>query len=332
MWEVVNETPFGADGSWGRNRDGLHEWIVAVKATFHFGDDGRPHLCDPQPEPLLEAVHHGEAGASSLRYDADLVGPKPTTDIVLNATAYAPRGRPATEFPAFFRVGPVQKSLRVVGDRTWGRLGLPSSPRPVLAVPVLYELAYGGCDDSDPDPRRWRLDLRNPVGRGVVARPERRVGQPLPNVEPLAGDVEKAGPAGFGPLAPHWSPRRERCGTYDARWQQSRAPLLPLDWDPRCLQCAPLDQQSPVPLRGGELVELVNLTPSGVLRFSLPTADLRFRTRIGRTLHDHIGTVSTVMIEPDDARLSITWLSCLPCTSSIDYLEETTVRVVGAVE
>ena len=91
MWAVTNHTPYKVGRAWGRDKDGVHEWIVAVKGTFDIKPDGSLKLADEQLEPLLLPEYNGEAGVSSLRYDADLVAPKPTTDVVLNGTAYAPR-------------------------------------------------------------------------------------------------------------------------------------------------------------------------------------------------------------------------------------------------
>lgn len=327
MWEVTNQTPLSARGSWGRNKDGVHEWLVAVKGVFDIRPGGRTALAEKQLEPLLLPEYHGADGFSSLRYDADLLGPKPTTDVVFNATAHAPGSREAAEFLISFRLGSIEKGLRVVGDRERGSRG---SSRRMASVPVRYELAYGGSDTTDPDPRRWRIDLRNPVGRGVSPRPERS-SDLMPNFEHVQGALEKAGPAGLGPVASHWSPRRERSGTYDECWQRSRAPLLPIDWDPRSLLCAPVDQQAQGYLKGGEPVELVNLSPGGALRFTLPTVDLRFKTQIGQKKYEHPGNLVTVLLEPDHPRVCMTWLACLPCITSIDYLEETVISMVGTL-
>ncbi len=332
MWSVTNETPFAADGSWGRDRDGVHEWIVAIKATFDIDAHGVPSIAEEQIPPSLAPEFWSEDEPSSLRYPADLVGTKPTTDIILNGTAYAPNGRAATAFPISMRVGPVEKSLRVVGDRVWTRSSLgsgASDPTPVLTVPVLYERAYGGFDQTSPDPGQQRMDPRNPVGRGVVAQQSRRIGQPMPNFEYLNGTLAKAGPAGFGAVAGHWSPRRELMGTYDQQWKDTRFPLLPTDWDPRSRQCAPLDQRPPAPLRGGEPVALVHLTPNGVLRFELPRVDLRLETFFGRRGRTHAATLSTIILEPDHPRVLMTWSSTLPCPTDIDDLDETVVTVEG---
>ena len=231
MWTVDNRTPYAVGRVWGRDKEGVHEWLVAVKASYRIRSNGMLVLADEQPPPLLLPEYNGEDGGSSLKYEAELVSPKPTTDVLLNGTAYAPHGRPATEFLATLRVGDVRKTIKVFGNRVWKRGVLgdgTSTPEPVTQVPIVYERAYGGFDKSDPDPKRQRLEPRNPVGCGLVAKD----GQPYPNFEYPSGRLDKAGPAGFGPVASYWSPRLELQGTYDERWRKGRFPLLPDDWSP----------------------------------------------------------------------------------------------------
>ena len=329
MWAVRNHTPYKAESTWGRNQEDVHEWIVAVKGTFNIHSDGKLVLADEQLEPLLAPEYHGEPGISSLRYDADLVAPKPTTDILLNATAYAPKGKPSNSFEVSVRIGPINKVLRVVGQRFWerGLLGLDSSAMtPVRAIPIKYEHAYGGYDQKDPDPKNQRMDPRNPVGCGVVARSEHREGQALPNFEYPKGSLEKSGPAGFGAIDSFWSPRREWWGTYDKAWEENRRPLLPRDWDPRALLSAPEDQRPERHLRGGEPVEVLNLTSTGMLRFALPKVYLTFSTRINGRAEEHRGRLGTVIIEPDHPRVIMVWQSALLCPTDVDYLDETIVR------
>lgn len=333
MWTITNHTPYQTESTWGRDKEGVHEWIVAVKATFDIKPDGRLTLADEQLEPLLVPEYNGEAGASSLRYDADLVAPKPTTDVVLNATAYAPKGRPSKGFLVSVRVGRTHKVIRVLGNRRWerGLFGIKTSAvKPVTELPIIYERAYGGYDRTDPDPKKHRLYTYNPVGCGVVAQSHHRVGQPLPNFEYPNKSIKKSGPAGFGAIDSYWSPRRELSGTYDEAWQRSRYPLLPDDWDPRSLLCSPADQRPETYLQGGELVEFINLTPNGLLRFSLPKVLFTFRTifSIGfraRSL-ENVGRLVTVILEPDHPRVIMTWSSTLSCRKDGDYLEETIVR------
>lgn len=332
MWAISNRTSFAGAGAWGRNKDGVHEWTVVVKGTFDIKRDGSLARAADQPEPLIAPEYNGEDGASSLRYEADLVGPKPTTDVLLNGTAYAPNGRPSTEFLVSLRLGQIYKEIKVVGDRTWepGASGLnPSAVRPVTNVPILYEKAFGGFDQSNPDPRKQRLEARNPVGCGLVAE----VGQALPNFEYPGWKFDKAGPAGFGAIPSYWSPRRELHGTYDETWRKTRYPLVPVDWDPRSLLCSPTDQRPKAPLEGGELVELHNLAPDGVLRFTLPRIRLGFRTIFSTDFRarptDNEGRLATVILEPDHPRVILIWSSTLACRKDMDYLEETIVREVS---
>src|SRR5262245_27279873 len=117
MWAVTNQTQFKVNSTWGRSKEGVHEWIVAVKGTFDIREDGKVTLADEQIAPLLLPEYTGEAGGSSLKYDADLVSLKPTTDVVLNATAYAPYGRPSADFLVEARIDRIHKAIRVVGTR-----------------------------------------------------------------------------------------------------------------------------------------------------------------------------------------------------------------------
>jgi hypothetical protein len=329
MWRVNNQTPFLAGKTWSQDKDGAPRWVVCVKATFDIHADGKVRLAGEQMEPLILPKYRGNAGMSSLEYEADLVAPKPTTDILLNGSAYAPNGRASNDFLMSLSVGPLRKTLRVRGDRSWekGAFGWrPSKASAVLSVPVTYERAFGGFDDRDPDPRNQRIDLRNPVGVGVAHSGSSVAGRALPNFEYPDGRIDKTGPAGFGPVDGHWSPRRELSGTYDEAWERSRKPLLPDDWDDRSLLCSPPDQRLDNHLRGGEAVELLNLTPNGLLKFTLPRINLTFSTRIDGKTQEHRSQLATVLIEPDHPRVILVWCTSVSCRHGIDYLEETLIR------
>jgi len=133
-------------------------------------------------------------------------------------------------------------------------------------------------------------------------------------------------PAGFGPMPGHWSPRVELAGTYDDQWRKERFPLVPNDFDEHFYLCSPIDQRAPKYLRGGELVELQNLTPTGVLRFSLPSIALSFTTYFyGQEPLDHHAVLHTVIIEPDVPRVMMVWEAELPCHHDGLKLRETAI-------
>jgi hypothetical protein len=189
-------------------------------------------------------------------------------------------------------------------------------------VEIIYENAFGGYDLSNPDPKRQKMDERNPVSCGFV----QRKGGRLPNFKYPKRNPKKIGPAGFGAIASYWSPRRELQGTYDESWRKNRFPLLPSDWDPQSLLCSPSDQRPERPLRGGELVELINLTPAGKLRFALPKVCLTFSTHIDNRVEEHRSRLATVIIEPDAPRVIMVWQTSLAVRTNADYLDMTIVR------
>lgn len=331
MWQVDNRTPFAAERGWVRDRTGAEVWLVAIKCTFDIEPDGSTKVSRLQPPVLRVPEHFGDPGASSIKYENDLVLTKTTTDVLVVGHAYAPGGRRATGMDVGFRVGPLEKVLRVTGDRAWGVAGR-SGPEPFVRMPLTYERAFGGVDRRSPHPERdW--EWRNPVGTGFAISRDTATGGALPNVEyanePVRSWSDRPRPAGFGAIACHWQPRVGFAGTYDDQWMKTRQPLVPEDFDDRYFQCAPQDQQAPAFLRGGESVALHGLTPGGELRFVLPRVFLGFDTRFydgGRELHKQ-RQLHTVILEPDFPRVSLVWHTALPCHFRVQKLERTIVTV-----
>jgi hypothetical protein len=327
MWEHDNQTPFAADHSWVRDKNGAEVWVVAVKATFLIRPHGTAEVAPEQVPVTLVPQYRGDPAKSSLLYDSDVYHTKPTTDVLLHGHAYAPGGRPATRVDVTLKVGPISKTLRVTGDRV-RKVGVLTShatdPEPFAKMPLTYERAYGGRDETDPDPNRHSWEVRNPVGTGFALRPGNLADKRLPNVEESGLVLSR--PAGFGPIASHWQPRVKWGGTYGEQWLKERQPLLPDDFDERFYLCAPEDQQAPAYLRGGEPVELVNLTPGGLLRFPLPRATLGFVTRFSTgELLRHRANLHTVILEPDVPRVLMVWHTHLPCHPKVLKLRRTTI-------
>lgn len=334
MWTLFNRTPYAADRNWTRDKTGAHWWIVAVRATFNLAPGGHVTLADEQLPPVLAPEYHGAPGTTSIKYDSDLLAPKPSTDLLLVANAHAPGGRAVPTVPVRLRVGGLQKELRVHGERKYrsgvGRVSL-TAPTPFTTCPIRYELAYGGIDLSDPDPRNQRIDERNPVGRGVAARREQLVDRPGHRIEYAGGDPASTGPAGFGPLDASWLPRRTLAGTYDAQWEKTKKPLLPDDYDPTFALSAPADQRLNQPLVGGERVELAGMSRDGILLFDLPRPSLSFTSSFGSRREPHESSVlTTVLIEPEEQRLSLVWQSTLRVPApDVDYLDATEITAKG---
>lgn len=333
MWVVDNYTPYAAERTWVQDKDGNKLWMVVVKATYDIQPDGLTRLSEGQEQPLRLGKHFGEPGETSLIYDTDLLGLKSNTDVLINGHAYAPVDKRVASIDVQFAVGSIKKQLRVFGDRIWENSvgGKPSISSPQLfdSMPIRYEKAFGGWDRGAKNPNDHRVDARNPVGTGFVTDAAHCVGLRLPNVEYpnelIDSWKDHPTPAGFGPLECYWTPRRELAGTYDEQWQKERFPLWAEDFDARYYNCAPSDQQTIGFLRGGEAVELLNLTPAGRLIFQLPRVYPFFETRFGRKRVEHRAQLCTVIIEPDHPRVIMVWQTSLVCNRGADDLDATRV-------
>lgn len=328
MWDLGNQTEFAADRCVISDKHGARHWVVVVKGTFDIAPDGSATLADEQPPPLPEPIYRGEPGESSLLYDVEMGPPKPRTDIVVNGSAHAPHGQPCTEMVVGLETPAGRKSLRVIGDRHYERnlMGLvePSAPLPFTTMPIVYERAYGGFDKTDADPSKHRMFAHNPIGRGFFTSPLHRVGNPLPNLEAAGGDSAQT--VGFGAVCSYWQPRLARQGTYDAKWINERRPLLPDDFDPLNLQCAPDDQQVQPHVRGGASIGLVGMRPEGALRFEVPRHFLAFSTQIGRARHEHRAKLDTIIVEADARQVVLIWRTILSRHHEIDDIDFTEIR------
>lgn len=332
MWALQNNTPYPAERSWVRDTNGAEIWIVAVKGTFTIKPDGTTELAEKQEAVLAAPVYHGEPGQSSLLYEADLVRTKNATDILLHGHAYPQPGKAVVD--VIMKVADIEKRLRVIGERYlvkgfWGMN--VTDPKPLESIPIIYEHAFGGQDKMSSNPEEHAFDQRNPLGRGFAVKAEHLVGERLPNIQspehPITKWQDSQTPAGFGPIPAHWQPRLKYAGTYDKTWEKERMPLVPHDFDKKYFQCAPADQQSNGFLTGGEAVELRNLTPDGLLKFTLPHITLQFQTifTIGEPA-DHPANLHTVILEPDNMRVIMVWHTALACHGRLPYLEKTIIQ------
>jgi len=289
-------------------------------------------VADEQLEVCLTPKYSGEPVKSSLLYDSDFARAKVTTDIILNGSAYVPHGKAKSEVVVTLRVGELTKSLIVKGDRYWmaGLIGITlGAPAAFTKMPIIYERAFGGAVRSPSEPNEYAWDPRNPIGTGFASKRTDLLGQRAHNVfstgHGASSGERNREPAGFGAIPSHWSPRVKMAGTCDAKWQAERSPLLPYDLDDRFYQCAPTDQQYPQFLKGGERVELTNLTRDGHLAFDLPRVILGFQTDFGGTRINHRANLHTVILEPDFPRVVMVWHTALPCHQNVLKLRKTRI-------
>ncbi|KRB32503.1 MULTISPECIES: DUF2169 domain-containing protein [Mesorhizobium] len=330
MWLLSNQTPFAVERNWTRDERGHEVWLVAIKGSFEIDPDGKQTLLKDQT-PVTKAPLHG-ADPNELLDESDFNIEKKHSDVLIEGHVYAPGGQPSLDTVARVKIGDLDKTVRVSGDRVFmpGPVSVRMSrPQSFVEMPISWRRTYGGMDmeASTPD---W--DQRNPLGTGFAVNPQRLVGKTAPNFEyPDAPyrDHRSGKPAAFGPVARHWQPRAKHAGTYGEEWKKTRDPLLPHDFSRLYYQCAPQDQQTKLPLVGYEDVRLGNFTTDGFWRFLLPRVTFVITTEFyGRAdrRHDE-APIHTLRIKPDLRQFSITWMSILPVPYDEEHLKNTTVRL-----
>lgn len=331
--DFVNETKAQAGWTLGFDRDGRELLVIAVKASYHIPKIGEDPILAEEQAALTKADEFtGEPGQSATLRETDYSPRKLNCDVVLNGSAYAPGGRPACAVNVSLRVGSMFKSFFVFGDRYWQGLILPpSGPEPFIKMPVSYDLAYGGADRNDDEPDRVATYAANPIGIGYhpIRRKLDLVGKLLPNTAesgtPITDTDGNYRPMSFGPVGRNFFPRYKLAGTYDQHWLDKEAPFWPADFSYAYFQCAPEDQQVPH-LRGGEVVELENLTPDGFRSFRIPqpTMPVTCIPHRGDDLYPE-AVCDTLLVEPDLERFSLTWRATVPLRRNLFELKQTVV-------
>ena len=330
--DLLNGTGMPAAYTLGMDPDGRERVVVVVKGTFGFPTNGTVPTLLPEQVPLVMADEFtGEPGYSATTYEAEFAPYKHKCDVVVNGSAYAPGGVPTTRVRVGIRVGAIEKALDVVGDRVWTGSGVPSEPATFVRMPLSYDRAYGGADQDPRNPDVAQALTANPVGCGYypISKNLGLAGLALPNTEetgvPAASPDANYRPMALGAIGRHFGERLRYAGTYDEHWQEHVFPFLPEDFDSRYYQCAPADQQMDFP-RGGETVDLFNLTPEGRTQFELP----RVLVPVEFTNADYERTamsalLDTIVIEPDLRRILMIWRASIPLTRNIFELRQCVV-------
>ena len=290
--QLKNETPYFLGQVVELDREAAEHLVVVLKATYSIGTGGNLTVAEEQDPISLMDEFHGEPDASSISREAEMGSIKPATDCLLTGCAVAPR-RNTRAMDVLFQVGRLRKVVRVFGNRKWEKSVArkkAGDPQPFEKVPLVWENAFGGVDESPKNEKHHAQEARNPVGRGFRGKRSQLPweGELLPNLEHpkelISGPDDRPRPRAFAPIGRHWLPRRTYAGTYDQKWIDERLPLLPDDFDDRFHHAAPPDQIVPGYLKGGEPVKIVGCSEEGEWKFELPRVtpflEARLRSRI----------------------------------------------------
>ena len=338
--ELINATRMVTGYTMGIEPSGRELLVVVIKGTFRIpAEAGAPLRLHEEQLPLVMAdVFHGEPEFSTPKYEVDFAPRKQRCDVILNASAYTPGGRPADRVAVGVRIGAWSKGFAVVGDRVWksGASGARATPpQPFMVMPISYGHAFGGVDSRHEDPAKHAAYMRNPVGCGFHhhLKCEWVDGAPLPNTEELNRPVtDPQGdylPMSFGSVGRNWEPRYKFAGTYDQHWLDEVFPFLPADFDERYYQAASADQQLAIPL-GEQEVTLVNLTADGHRSFAMPhfEAPIHVFPKKGER-EDLTAHLDTIVIEPDEERLTMTWRVARPLKKNMFEIAQVLVGKKG---
>lgn len=334
MLEIRNRTPLNVELIPGLDKNGYDYAIVIMKAKFTMVPNSTTLVFSEEPATIFQGdEYYEEPGKSSVRYGTDVSLVKQSTDVILNGQAYAPGNKPAYMVDVGVEFADQSKTCRVFGERHWEKNGLAWShtqPRAFESIPLKYENSFGGTKKNETGDVVTAYVETNPVGKGVSAEKEGpEEGQALPNIEDPRSLIQhwkdRPVPAGFGFISPDWQPRVGLAGSYDSQWQASRMPLLPIDFNEGFFNSAHPDMTAKKTLSGGEIFTLKNVTEAGVLSFELPSLNLPVSISIKGKSSSYAPKLDTVVIEPDEQSVYLTWRVSVPCYKQFLYIDSVTI-------
>lgn len=324
---IANETPYVVLPVPLLDAAGRDVLAVIVKATFTVDRAGALRLAEhPSPVRINDEPHDPDDPASSLRFPSDVCVWKRGADVVVVGDAVSREPVKAMDVAVMVKKRVVP--LRVHGPRVFfsGLLGVSIGPAaPAARVPLTYEHAYGGMSEDFSV-----VELRNPSGVGVARSASDLVGRRAPQIEhperPHTSASDRHPPVGFGAIMSHWSPRRERAGTFDERWQAARMPMLPEDHDPRFASVAHPSLQFEEPLAPGDPIRVLGMSLEP-LAFQIPSLPIAVRARYDTGEREVARpSIDTALIQPEPGRVELTARASFPIGRGRRVLREVLVQ------
>jgi hypothetical protein len=114
--QFLNHTPFPALAFGGLDQHEQSFHVVVLRQTLVFTDDGIRYA-DEQRPLCLQDEFFGEMNRSSVKQESDLCQFKPRCDVIVNATAYAPRARAMERFTVRLRAARAELSSAAESDQ-----------------------------------------------------------------------------------------------------------------------------------------------------------------------------------------------------------------------
>lgn len=319
--------------------------VLVLRASFDM-ENGQPLKLAEDQEPMIMADEFvDQPVTSSIVIENNIAPVKPKTDIHINAIAHAPYGEPKGEWYVRAKIGEVDKTLHVTGPRYWEKTLTKgwqlTDPLPISKLPIQYEYAFGGTHviRSKEGEEDVSYCSENPIGVGYSEGSELKNKKTVAAPQIIAPDHRQLQlgknyqPQGFGPIAPSWSPRLEKAGTFDDLWKKTRWPDLPNDFSFDFYNSAHPDLIYPGFLEGGETIELYHLTPEGRLFCEIPKYELAMLVRYqDGELRPAPMFLDTLHLDVEKRKAFITWRGIYPINKDIRVLEARMRILEDAVE
>lgn len=330
---IENNTPFATEMAVLCDERGRDMLVLYTKASFNIEDATTLKLAPEQLPVNMAGEYLGEPGKSSMLNPPECSFAKLGTDVALIGHAHAPGGQPVTVLNVSFKVGSVGKTICVFGDRYWHyqeNNGEPNwvmdQPQEFTAIPLVYERAFGGFDDSAEEEKDYEYSDYNPIGAGLIAQNSAlSEAIPLPNLEVpdqlITNITDRPPPAGFGFICPDWEPRRQLAGTYDEEWENTRSPLLPVDFNYWFFNAAHPDLRMNGYLQGNETIEVTNASTMGTLKLELPAYKPKVALEfLGKKIMKLECQVDTLLVNTDKNLVQVLWRTELDVTKHMGNL------------
>ncbi|MES0100484.1 DUF2169 domain-containing protein [Mesorhizobium sp. M0019] len=307
MFVSRNTTPFLAETFPYQDKHCVKFCVAVVRATFDVDAQGNCIPAKEQSPFVFADTHYGDPETTSVRVESDFVPVKPKCEVLLDAQAVAPSGRPVESMEVAL-IGPgIDKRAILTGQRRWFKTGLgvqASRTTPFVSMPLAWHLTFGGTDRTDPE--KPHGDGVNPIGTGFLVSQADPDGVLLPCVEHPQSRVriwnDRVKPIGFGPVPRFAKQRAQYAGTYDKHWLDNIFPYLPPDFDDRYFQAAPQDQWLGL-LRGGMVFGCVGMTENGRFKVQLPGLSVPVRFVYEDRIERKAVTPDTLTIIPHEGKI-----------------------------
>ncbi|MCG9595572.1 DUF2169 domain-containing protein [Vibrio sp. Isolate25] len=322
LWDIEQTTDLQTKGRFQRDENGHEVWVLTAKRQWNLNEK-------VWQEVLAEEIHDdpvylGEPGLSAMKIDHEFPVSKQNTDVLVYGKARAYANRPVTYHECRILIDShIDKTIAVHGERQWVEHGgsvTVSLPKAYVEAEIDYSRALGG-------------DERNRLGSGVAKSSSELLERGVPSVffpnEDWGPNTKNLRVAGLGPVPPFFSERMQYAGTFDDKWQESRRPLLPEDFNRRFYQSAPADQQCNGFLEGGERLMMSGFSHDDVFSFRIPSEKYVAVADFGEEKFRIPMAMYTVFIDTEAKRLTISYSASFPCQAKEHLLVSSKVLKVG---